>query len=118
MRKTTKSLVDNEIVIRIIKTMEKRGIRQKELMNSIGIAANAFSKWKYDNNKSYLKHIDGIAKYLNVTTNYLLYGITDELKTKNYSEEDIELFDIIHDLKPERKQLVRLLVTELSSDRN
>jgi len=106
-------MADNEIMTRIMDTMKKRGIRQKELMQSIGIASTNFSKWKYDNAKSYLNYIDNIAKCLQVTPEYLLNGTIDESEKINYSVEDIEFLNDICKLSARHKTMIRSLVKEL-----
>jgi hypothetical protein len=58
MRTSKKPIVDNEIVRRIISTMKSNGVRQKDLMENIGVASQVFASWKYDNGKSYMNYID------------------------------------------------------------
>ena len=70
MRTSKKPIVDNEIVRRIISTMKSNGVRQKDLMENIGVASQVFASWKYDNGKSYMNYIDKIANYLNVTPEF------------------------------------------------
>lgn len=56
MRTSKKPIVDNEIVRRIISTMKSNGVRQKDLMENIGVASQVFASWKYDNGKSYMNY--------------------------------------------------------------
>ena len=101
MRTSTKPVNDNVIMQRIMETMTKRGIRQKELMESIGVATPVFSKWKYNTSKSYLNHLSEIAKCLHVTPDYLRNGvISDET---NYSIEDYELLHRLQRLSKAKK---------------
>jgi len=113
MRSTKKKIVDNEIVNRILATMQQRGIRQKDLMTAIGVANPVFTSWKYDNGKSYMNYIDKIAAYLSVSSNYLLTGKTDE--TAHYSLEDIELIQAFHNLAPKKQLLVKEIIFEFAS---
>ena len=54
--------------------MKSNGVRQKDLMENIGVASQVFASWKYDNGKSYMNYIDKIANYLNVTPEFLIHG--------------------------------------------
>ena len=59
---------------------------QKELMDYLGLGKTAFTGWKNGSNTSYKKHIDKIAEFFGVSTDYLL-GRT------NVREEENEPFD-------------------------
>jgi len=59
---------------------------QKELMDYLGLGKTAFTGWKNGSNTSYKKHIDKIAEFFGVSTDYLL-GRT------NVWEEENEPFD-------------------------
>lgn len=45
---------------------------QKDLAEYLGLHKQAVSNWKNGSNKSYIKHINKIAEYFNVSTDYLL----------------------------------------------
>lgn len=44
--RTEEKVVENKIVQRIIETMKRNGVRQKDLMEHIGVANQVFSVWK------------------------------------------------------------------------
>jgi transcriptional regulator with XRE-family HTH domain len=98
---------NNEILNRILETMKKRGVRQKEMTQHLGITEPAFTRWKYAGSSSYLKYIDSIAEYLNVPSDYLLYGTVDGGHIKQITFEDLEILNSIADLTPEEKQFVK-----------
>lgn len=43
--RTNRKVVENDVVKRIISTMDVRGIRQRDLMRNLGIAEQSFVKW-------------------------------------------------------------------------
>ncbi len=57
---------------KILSLMWSKGISDAELCNAIKINKSAVTDWKKGKTKSYLKHIDKIAQFLNVPTDYLL----------------------------------------------
>lgn len=94
MRPTNKTVVEDPIVNRIIDEMNRNGINQKELIDYLGLGSGAFTRWKYNGMKSYMKYIDHIAEYLGVSKSYLLTGSDEpdsfELTTKE--KEVISLY--------------------------
>ena len=81
---------------RIVKLLEEQGKRQKDLTDYLGISKNAFTDWKSGRIKSYLKYIDKIAEFFDVSADYLLGKTEDRRpKTDKITKEDIKfaLFD-------------------------
>lgn len=74
MRNTERSTCNNPVIERIETTLKERNLSQLQLIDSLGLGASAFTRWKYDNGKSYLKYIDQIADFLGVSVDYLLHG--------------------------------------------
>ncbi len=110
--RTTRTVVNSNIMNRILLSMEKKGVRQVDLMRHLGITDQVFTKWKYENSKSYLKYMDEIADYLNVTVDYLMNGTENGTE---YPQEDVELLNLIHELSKPKRKLVRNIIIELSS---
>lgn len=98
---------NDEILKRILETMKKRGVRQKDMTQHLGITEPAFTRWKYSGSSSYLKYIDTIAEYLNVPSDYLLYGTVDSGHKKQITFEDIEILNSLADLTPNEKEFVK-----------
>ena len=46
--------------------------KQKDLTDYLGLTKNTFTNWKLGASKSYKKHIDKIAEFFDVSTDYLL----------------------------------------------
>jgi len=81
-----------ESLNRIIGLLTERGIEQKTLSDYLGISAQAISQWKSGANKSYIRHINKIAEFFNVSADYLLGK--DEIKNRP-TPDDVERFNII-----------------------
>ena len=57
---------------KIIHLLKEQNKKQIDLCEHIGVKKNAFTSWKAGVNHSYKKHIDKIAEFLGVSTDYLL----------------------------------------------
>lgn len=71
---------------KILQLLKEKKQSQKDLTDYLGLSKNTFTSWKADRNQSYLKYIDKIADFFNVTTDYLLLK-TDERKPLRQGEE-------------------------------
>ncbi len=57
---------------KILQLIKDKNIEQQALAEYLGIKKQAISDWKSGKTKSYMKYIDKIAKYFEVTVDYLL----------------------------------------------
>lgn len=57
---------------KIISLLEQNNLKQKDLMDYLGLEKSTFSAWKVGKSASYKKYISQIAKFCNVSTDYLL----------------------------------------------
>lgn len=57
---------------KICDLLKQQSKKQKELTDFLGIGKNVFTDWKSGKCNSYKKHIDKIAEFLGVSTDYLL----------------------------------------------
>lgn len=57
---------------KIISLLEQNNLKQKDLMDYLGLEKSTFSAWKAGKSASYKKYISQIAKFCNVSTDYLL----------------------------------------------
>lgn len=75
---------------RIQQLLKEQNKTQKNLTDYLGLGKQTFTNWN-NGAKSYIKYIDKIAEYLDVTTDYLL-GNSDERKPVNteLSADDIK----------------------------
>ena len=99
MRNTSRKVTDEPVLNRILTTMKEKGVNQQEVAQYLGLGNGTFTKWKYDNGKSYLKHLNKIAEYLGVSKTYLLEGINEVTKDEKLSQKEQKLLEIFRNLK-------------------
>lgn len=75
---------------------------QKELMDYLGLKKCNFSDWKAGRSKSYTKYIFEIAKFFNVSIDFLVYGEKEPYDSLTKNEK--EIIDIFRQF-PEREQV-------------
>ena len=78
MATTNRKMVDNPVVHRIVKLVKKKGKRERDLTDYLGLPPGAMSRWKYDGSYVYVKYIYEICEFLDTTPNYLFFGPDDE----------------------------------------
>lgn len=110
MRQTKKKVVKNPIVERIIDVLNLRSISQNELIEHLGLGNGAFTRWKYDGGKSYMKYIDEIADFLNVSKDYLLYGTNDGNTELQLLPSEIDTYKKLRELTEEQRNHVYELI--------
>ena len=86
---------------KIIYLISSKGITEKQFLNDMVLSSTTLSDWKSGRNKSFKKHIDKIADYFNVSTDYLL-GKTDNPLNPN---EEITFDDFTYAFYNESKEL-------------
>ena len=80
---------------------------QQQLLAALHVNRSAYSNWKQGRSKSYLKRIDEIAEFLDVSPVYLLRGITpreDEAVERTAAED--EMIRIFRQLSENRQELM------------
>lgn len=96
--------INNIVLERIINLINAKGISEKQFLQAIGLNLTAMSDWKKGRNKSYLKHINKISDYLEVSVDYLL-GKTDKPTLDDELEGvDFALAGELRDLTDAEKQ--------------
>ena len=100
--------MNNDIFKRIDELMRQQKKRQRELNQYLGLTHSTYDNWKRGTSESFMKYIEKIAEYLNVSPNYLICGKDDVSLPINKRKEDEDR--IIHMIRslPE-KELTRLL---------
>lgn len=94
----------------IIGLLNESGNSQKDLTDYLGVTEAVFSQWKSKNSKSYEKHINKIADYFNVSTDYLL-GKTDAKKAPSISLDEAEkLYELYQNADEKTKKMVEFLL--------
>ena len=106
MRTPAKEVVNNPVITRIIDSLAYRNLTQKELIDYLGLPNGTFTSWKYKNGKSYMKYIDKISDFLNVSKNYLLYGEIESDST-GLLLSDVEGYRKFRQLSAEQQNVIR-----------
>lgn len=91
------------MIERILELMSKEGITAKKLTEDIGISSSAISEWKKGKAKPTSEAIIKMAKYFNVTTDYILLGVDNNL---NLSSEEKRLLEIFQKLNADDKTIL------------
>ena len=107
----------NEIFERIDKTVKEKGIKKKELNDYLGLSHSTYNNWANGSNESYLKYIDKIAEYLEVSPNYLLRGteVSSSYEVK-HNEQEEQLLRLYRSLSVrEAKLFIILMETYIKS---
>ena len=90
MRYAKRELKTNDVVVRMEQIMKEKSISQRKLMLDLKLSSTSFTRWKYEGSKSYLRYIEQIADYLDVSVNFLLYG-EEKLTISDLSPQEVDL---------------------------
>jgi transcriptional regulator with XRE-family HTH domain len=72
--------MSSEVFERIDHLMMSQRKKIKDLNNYLGLKQSTYDNWRRGKSESFMKHIDKIAEYLNVSPNYLICG-SDSIET-------------------------------------
>lgn len=98
------------VLIRIMELLKEQNKTQKELTDYLNLHPNTFNNWKYANTQSYLKRLDDISDFLNVTPGYLIKGNTVGADEEGLTPLEIKLTKKIKTLTiDQQKALLNLI---------
>ena len=115
MRITERKPVEDPVIDRMIDTLKVRNISQKELIDHLGLANGAFTRWKYNGGKSYMDYIDEIADYLHISKSYLLYGEHTEFQETSLFPSEVEMYKKLRGLTDSQRSIVFSIINEFSN---
>ena len=104
MRVAKRTLTDDPVVLRMMDQLKLQGKTEKDLVRSIGMSNTAFSTWKYENVKTYHKHITDIAAFLGVTEQYLLDGTDEYVNKDTMTGTEIKLIKLFRSMGNEQQK--------------
>ena len=111
MRNTSRKVIDEPVLNRILATMQEKGVNQQDVSSYLGLGNETFTRWKYENGKSYIKYLAQIAEYLGVSRKYLLEGITEVSEDEKLTEKERKLLETFRGLKKtEQDMFLRQLI--------
>lgn len=93
---------------KILSLLTEKGIQQKTFAENIGVTKHTITDWKNGRSKSYMKYIDKIADFFDVSVDYLLEKTDDK---SPLPKEAINIFDNV-DMNAFSRQLYEQLTKE------
>ena len=93
---------------KILSLLTEKGIQQKTFAENIGVTKHTITDWKNGRSKSYMKYIDKIADFFDVSADYLLEKTDDK---SPLPKEAINIFDNV-DMNDFSRQLYEQLTKE------
>ena len=106
MRPSINELTNDKIVLKIMELLKIQGKTEKELTDHVGLANTTFTKWKYKGLKSYRKHLDKIAEFLEVTPEYLTEGVDDIINLSTMTTSEIKLLQLYRKMGDNAKEVL------------
>ena len=106
MRPSINELTNDKIVLKIMELLKIQGKTEKELTDYVGLANTTFTKWKYKGLKSYRKHLDKIAEFLEVTPEYLTEGVDDIINLSTMTTSEIKLLQLYRKMGDNAKEVL------------
>ena len=97
---------EDPVIDRIERELKAQKKTKKELLGYLGMQETNFTNWKYKNSKAYMKHIDKIALYLGVTTNYLIHGDASNCDAMNLTDDERKLVIKFRSLDSHKKNTI------------
>lgn len=90
---------------RIERLLKEKGKTMTEFNSTLGVNRNTYYNWKHQKSKSYLKHIDEIARFFDVSPQYISRGVDGEPEELKSAAED-ELLRAFRQLSEARQECV------------
>jgi transcriptional regulator with XRE-family HTH domain len=90
--------------------MKIKGVRQVDLANYLGISKTAVTQWKSHTSKSYMKYLDELASYFDVTKDELIHTDKSNIYESHLSQEEQELLTNYRLLSNEKKRIITQLI--------
>ena len=112
MRTPTRPKNDNPVIDRIDLLLKTQYKTQKELISYLGLCNATYTRWRYENSRSYMDHIEEIADFFGVSINYLLQGnikmLDDdrEVGVETLGADEIELIMNLRAMDIEKRMVI------------
>lgn len=107
------------VLARILDLLSEKGITDKKFCLDNSFSLSTVSDWKSERNQSYKKHIQKIAQYLHVSTDYLLGNEQkNSVSTLSADTDSQEVYRQIKKLPPEKQKQVFDYVRFLAEQKN
>ena len=114
MRTPIRAMTDDPVLLRIIDRLRLNGHTEKDLLRSVGLKDTTFNRWKFENSKSFMQHIDKIADYLGVSIDYLVRGQEPDEGTGGFVAEEKGIIDLYRKLSRKRQEMILNLLHDFA----
>lgn len=118
MNISKRKVSQDPVLHRIMDLLKEQRKTQKELTDYLELHPNTFNNWKFQNTKSYLKYLDQIADYLNVTPGYLIRGNSMGADVQNFSPLETKIINNISCLTINQQKILLNLIEEFKFANN
>lgn len=95
---------------KIIDLVNSRCTNDQQFLSDLNFNRTLLSDWKSGKSKSYLKHINKIAEYFNVSTDYLLGNEQKEKAPSQLSERANRILEAVNRLSEEEQEAFLLIL--------
>ena len=93
---------------RLKEVRSRQKLSQNELANRVGVHVTNISRYERGENKPTTQVLSKLAEALEVTTDFLMSGSTDEVAESNISDKELlSLFKRVNTLSNDKKKLVK-----------
>ncbi len=109
------------IINNLLSLLEKKGLKQADLCEAIGISSSTMTNWKNRGTDPPAKHIIPICEFLDISPYLLLVGVESSSSADNLSADERELLDIYNALSPMGRGQVKeraIVLSELEVSAN
>ena len=69
--------------------MERQGKKQAELVKYLDLPLGTYTNWKLGKSRNFYEHLEEIARFLNVSAEYLVTGSVAEKMIENSREQEL-----------------------------
>lgn len=105
-----------QVLERIERLPDDHGESKQNLLEYLWMNRSTYSNWRLGKSRSYLKHIDEIATFLDIFPSYLIRGIEDGLAEGTIAAVEDEMLRVFSELSPKKKECVLQVARALLSE--
>ena len=103
--------MNSDVFGRIDQLMTTQKKKIKDMNDYLGVKQSTYDNWKRGKSESFMKHLERIAEFLNVTPNYLVCGSeTVETITNKRKKMEERLISIIRSVSDKEAETLMNLV--------
>ncbi|MBR0173624.1 MAG: hypothetical protein IJQ21_12640 [Lachnospiraceae bacterium] len=113
MIQATKKMIKDPVLLRILESLNEQGKTEKDFVMYLGLDNGAFTHWKYENQKSFMIHINQISDFLGVSSYYLLRGTEEEDGIETMSKAEKNTRKMYRKLNHDKQSIIKKTLSYL-----